>query len=170
MNKTSTRVRMPDEGPRLASWDDVDLCLKEICEYELAIERQEADLTQKISDLKFEAEEAAKPYYKRIEDLAADVKEFTEVNRIEMKGKTKELNFGKLGYRKSTKIVIRSAVKVLDALKKRKMQDCINVKESVNKEVLAKYDDDTILEVGAMKKIDDIFWYETDRERLKATS
>lgn len=166
----SARVRMPEQGPRLSSWEDVDLCLKEICENEMSIEKQEAELTQKIQDLKLEAEDKAKPLLKRIKVLAADIKEFTESNRIEMKAKTQELNFGKIGYRKSTKIVIKSAVKVLEALKKRKMDDCINIKENINKEALAKYDDDTIIEVGAIKKVEDVFWYETDREQIKSVS
>lgn len=166
----SARVRMPEQGPKLSSWEDVDLCMKEICECEMAIEKQEAELTQKIQDLKLEAEDNAKSYQKRIEELAADIKEYAENNRLEMKGKTQELNFGKLGYRKSTKLIIRSAVKVLEALKKRKMDDCINIKTSINKDVLAKYDDDTILEVGAMKKVEDVFWYETDREKIKTVS
>jgi phage host-nuclease inhibitor protein Gam len=164
----SARVRMPD-APALSSWDDVDLCLKEICECELAIEAHEANLTQTIQDLKMEADDLVKPYTKRIEELSRQIKEFTDANRTDIKGKTRELNFGRLGYRKSTKLVIKSVAKAIEALKGRKMTDCITVKESVNKDVLATYDDDTLLKVGAQKKIDDVFWYETDRERISAS-
>ncbi len=68
---------MPEQGPKLSSWEDVDLCMKEICECEMAIEKQEAELTQKIQDLKLEAEDNAKPFQKRLAELAADIKEYT---------------------------------------------------------------------------------------------
>jgi phage host-nuclease inhibitor protein Gam len=159
------RVRIENEAV-LQSWEDVDLHLKEIAECELAIEKIEADLTQKISDLRLEAELLAKPHKDRIEKLASEAKSFVELNRSDIKGKTMILTFGKTGFRKSTKVIIKSVQAVIAALKARSMKDCLIIKESVNKEKLGEYPDEVIAAVGAGKKVEDVFWYETDREKL----
>lgn len=160
------RVRIETE-PLLKSWDDVDLHLKEIAECEIAIERIEADMNEKIQDIKLGSEMSAKPLKDRIDALGKEIKAFVELNRGEIKGKTKVMNFGKTGFRKSTKIIIKSVQAILKALRARKMEDCIIVKESVNKDRLVEYPDEIIAAVGAGKKVEDVFWYETDREKLK---
>lgn len=160
------RVRI--EETRLKSWDDVNLNLKEIAECELAVEAIEADMNNKIQDLKLEKEMEAKPYQERIDKLAMEIKEFVETHRDELKGKTRILNFGKVGFRQSTKIVIKGMQAVLKTLKARGMMDCIIVKESVNKDRLREYPDEVIASVGATKKVTDTFWYEADREKLRA--
>lgn len=156
------------EGTVLKSWDDVNLNLKEIAECELELENIEVEMNKKIQDFKLESEMNAKQYQDRIAKLSQEVKEYTETHRDEIKGKTKVLNFGSLGFRQSTKIIIRNAKAVLMALKARKMFDCIQVKETVLKEKLKDYPDDVIVAVGAGKKVEDTFWFETDREKLKA--
>ncbi len=145
------RKRLPDE-PVLKTWEEADLHFKEIGECELAIERIEADLNQKISDLKLEAEMAAQPYRDRIDQLEKEVKQFVELNRADIKGKTKVLNFARTGFRQSTKIIVKSVQAVIANLKARKMTDCIIVKESVNKERLREYPDEVIAAVGAGKR------------------
>ncbi|WP_027364006.1 host-nuclease inhibitor Gam family protein [Desulfotruncus alcoholivorax] len=158
------RKRM--EGTALKSWDEVNLNLKEICECELELESIEGEMNTKIQDLKLDAEMKAKPIQERVARLAQEVKEFTELNRDDIKGKSRNLNFGKVGFRQSTKILVRSAKAVINALRLRKMDDCIVVKESVNKERLREYPDEVIASVGARKTVQDVFWYETDREKL----
>ena len=44
------------------------------------------------------------------------------------------------------------------------MEDCIIVKETVNKDVLKTYDEKDIIKVGASLKKEDTFWYETRKE------
>ena len=144
------RVRI--ESAKLKSWEDVSLNLKEIGECQLAIEGIEAALNEKISDLKLEAAVQAKPYQETIKKLELEVKEFTEENKVDIKGKTKFLDFGKVGFRQSTKIIIKSIQAVLSGLKARKMVDCITVTETVNKDRLREYPDEVIAAVGASKK------------------
>jgi phage host-nuclease inhibitor protein Gam len=161
------------EGTALRSWDDVNLNLKEIGECELAVEAIEAELTEKIHDLKLDAEMRAKPHKDRVKKLEVEIKEFTEAHRDELgKKKTMFLNFGKLGFRKSTKIQLpRAAAKLAEIIKKLKargMTDCIvQAPEKVDKEALKKYPPAEILKVGAGVDVDDVFWYEWDRERLR---
>lgn len=161
------RTRIKDELV-LKNWDDVDITLKEIAECELEIEKITTEMNEKIHDIKLEADMKAKPYQERIERLGLYVKAFVEDNKAELDGKTKQLNFGKTGFRLSTKLVLRKVDKIIENLKKFKMEDCIKVKESVNKEVLKKYPESDIIKVGGTLKKEDVFWYETEREKLQA--
>jgi len=165
------RVRL--EGTVLRSWDDVNLNLREIGECQLAVEAIEAELTEKIHDLKLDAEMRAKPLRDRVKKLEVEIKEFTEAHRDDLgKKKTMFLNFGKLGFRKSTRIQLpRAATKLAEIIKKLKacgMTDCIvQPPEKVDKDALKKYPTAEILRVGAGVVEEDVFWYEWDRERLQ---
>lgn len=158
------RVRI--ETTKLKSWEEVNLNLKEIGECQLAIEQIESNMNTKISDMKLEATMQSKPYQDRIKKLELEIKEFSEENRADIRGKTKQTDFGKIGFRQSTKIIIRSIQSVISTLRARKMYDCIRVKEEINKDKLGEYSDEVIAAVGASKKVEDVFWYEVDREKL----
>lgn len=165
------RVRIPDQ-PVLKNWDDVDLTLKEIGECQLAVERIEADMNERISDIKLAAEMDAKPQKERIKLLELQMKEFVEANREDLGNKkTKEINFGKTGFRKSTKITLPRAVaklaEVIRRLKEHGMTDCVvQPPEKIDKDNLKKYPENDILKVGATLTVEDTFWYEVDRDRL----
>ena len=110
---------------------------------------------------------AQKGETQREKQLELLIKDYAETNRMDLDGKTKSLTFGSLGFRKSTSIIVKKAKAVLIALRAMGMDDCINVKESVNKEALRGYSDDVITKVGCVKKVDDVFWYEPDFEKLE---
>lgn len=159
------RKRM--EEPSLKSWEEVDNTLKQIREAELAMGQIAADMEKCILDLKQRAEEQAAPLKDQIKKMELQVKEFATLNRDELRGKSREMAFGTVGFRMSTKLVLPKAVeKVIRQLKKSGMGDCVTVKESVNKEILKTYDENSILMVGASLKKEDTFWYETKQEEL----
>lgn len=160
------RVRIHDK-PALESWDDVNLTMKEIGECQIEIDKIEADMNMKISDTKLEYEMKAQTFKDRIAKLEIDLKDFVESNKHELDGKSKVLNFGRTGFRQSTKIVLRKVENIIKNLKAYGMKDCINVKETVNKDNLKKYPDEDIAKVGATKKVEDVFWYEVDKEKLE---
>jgi phage host-nuclease inhibitor protein Gam len=163
-----TRIK---EVPVLKSWEEVDAALKEIAEMELDLLDIEGEMNKQIQSIKLTAAKEAKPLQDRINALGKDIKAFVEEHRGELDGKTKVLNFGKTGFRMSTRVILPKAKEKLAAiiknLKARKMNDCIIVTETVNKDVLKKYTEDEILRVGASLKKEDVFWYETDREKLQ---
>jgi phage host-nuclease inhibitor protein Gam len=159
------------DDPVLKSWDEVDLHMKEVGEIDLELLNVEGKMNQKISDAKLEAELEVKPLKDRKERLAREVKDFVENHRVEINGKTKRMNFGQLGFRQSTKVVIpKDQAKVqaiIAALKAKNMLDCVNTKEDVNKDILRTYSDEVIAAVGARKKVEDVFWLEPDYEKIK---
>ena len=147
-----SRKRM--EEPALKSWEEVDSTLKQIREAEIELGRIAAD--------------AERCMIKRME---LQLKEFTVTNKADLKGKTKEMAFGRVGFRMSTKLVLPKIVEpVIKQLRKNGMGDCIVTKESVNKEILKTYDENTILGVGGSLKKEDIFWYETKQEKIAEPS
>ena len=153
----------------LASWDEVDRALREICECEIGIEKLESDMNMKINDAKAEAEKLGKPLKTAIGILTEQIQSFVEGSRAEMEGKSKFLNFGTVGFRQSTSISYstKKTEKIIEALKQFGMLNCITVKETINKEALKLYPERDIVKVGAAKKVEDRFYCETDHEKLK---
>lgn len=167
-----SRTRIKNQ-PVLKNWNEVDAALKEIAEKEILIEEIEGEMNKQINGIKISSGLEAKPHQDRIAKLGNDVKEFVTEHKEEIEGKTKTLNFGKTGFRLSTSVSIPRAKEKVEAiiksLKIRKMTDCINVVESVNKEVLKKYSEEEIIKIGGKLKKENVFWYETAREKLRAT-
>jgi phage host-nuclease inhibitor protein Gam len=160
MAKAATaRRRLEDTA--LKSWAEVDDTLREIGRIDLEIESMEAEYNRKITDLKEELANQAQPLQERL------VKEFAETHKDGLDGKkSRELNFGRIGFRQSTKVILRNVKAIIAALKARGMTDCIVIKEEVSKDTLKKYDPATVEAVGAKIKTEDVFWYEVNRDKL----
>lgn len=160
------RVRM--EEPHLKSWEDVNEALRLIAEAQNEIAMVEAGMNVQIDTIKMTYEEKISEYKKQIKQQELLIKEFTTDRKDQLDGKTKDLTFGKVGFRKSTKLQLPKALdRVIAALRGKGMDDCISVKETVNKDILKQYDEQQILDVGGSLKVEDAFWYETKQENLK---
>lgn len=160
------RKRM--EEPALKSWEEVDSTLKQIREAEIALTDISTTAEKLILDIKQQAEEDAQQYKDKIKQYELQVKEFTTVHRDEMlPAKSKEMTFGQVGFRMSTKVILpKKLERVIAKLKKLGMGDCIITKETVDKDILKTYAETTILEVGGTLKKTDAFWYETKQEKV----
>lgn len=166
------RIRI-EESPKLASWDEVNLSLAEIGEHKRDIEAIEAEMQKAIDDAKLAAEMQARPHQEAIKRLEAGMIGYVDDHRDEMDGKkTKDLNFGQVGYRKSTKVMLpKGAAKIAEIiakLKARRMTDCIITKpETIDKDALKKYPANDIVDCGVGLDVQDTFWYQVDKEKLK---
>lgn len=165
--------RVKVEGPKAyATWEEADEALRQIGEAQRAIEAEEHKMQEQIDLAKERAAAASQPYQALIGDLEQRLAVFAEVNRDDLGvRKSRELNYGMLGYRKSTKVVLpRGAAKVLEIIKKlrdRGMGDCvITPAERVDKDALKKYPPNDIVDIGASLEVKDAFWYEVKREAL----
>ena len=128
----------------------------------------EAELNDQITDLKTAAKEKVKKHEDVIKINEALIQQYTTEHKDELKGKSKKLAFGTLGFRLSTKLILPKAIKtVIESLQRNGMMDCLTTKVTVNKEVLKTYDEAEILNVGASLKREDTFWYETDRHTVQ---
>jgi len=167
------RKRIEDEAPAFTGWDDVDQALAVICDNQRSIEAIEAEMQEAIDAAKAAAELKARVYIDNNARLERQIKLFAEDHRDDMDGKkSKTLNFGSLGFRKSTKIKVPKApaklAEMIRLLLERNMNDCVvQPPAKVDKDALRKYPADDILNVGGGVESTDVFWYEVDRELIE---
>lgn len=159
------------EGTQFRTWDDVDQALKQLGEIDRDLMLIDGDTNETIDRLKAQAKEQAKPLQDRKTALELAMKEFCEANRAEFaKIKTKQLVFGSVGFRQSTKIIIKRIADTLQALKDLGLAHCIRTKEEVDKEAMKTLSAETLAEVGAGLKVENTFGYEIDRARIADAS
>jgi len=154
------------ELPIIRNWDDVNQALKEICECEIATSAITAELNTAVNIAQEKADKLSAPHKKCIDALKNVVQVFVEDAKEDMQGKTKALNFGKVGFRESSSISIpddkEEQKAIIKALQKRKMIECINIKETISKTALKKYPDDVLAKVGISREVEDTFFLETN--------
>jgi phage host-nuclease inhibitor protein Gam len=155
------------DGPALQTWADVDDSLKEIVQCDLQVERFEGEYNEAVTQFKDQVTAHVKPIQEKRDTLGRLVKEFCEEHKPEMVGKSRELNFGRVGFRLSTSMVIKNAKAIIALLKAKRLFNCVVSKESVSKDELKKLDDDTLAELGVSKRVEDVFWYETKRDQVR---
>lgn len=153
--------------PQLKSWEEVDECLKIMSDAENQLSVITAQMNAAIAEAKKAAEEQAAEYKERIKQNEGKIKEFTTIRKEDLKGKSKQLTFGTVGFRQSTKLLLPSDTEeVILKLRENGMADCINVKETINKDTVKSYPEEDILRIGGYLQRSDSFWYETDKDTL----
>lgn len=154
------------------SWDEADEGLRNISDAQRAIERAEHDMQEAIDRAKEAAAAATAPFRQLIAEEEKRLSAYVEANREDMgQRKSKELNYGTVGYRKSTKVILpRGAAKVaeiIEKLRSLKMGDCVvQPAAKIDKEALKKYPPNDVIAAGAGLDVQDIFWYEVKREEI----
>lgn len=152
---------------QLRSWEEVNEHLRAIGEIELEVEAINAELTRRVNELKAQADEQAQPLLARKKRLEGEVEEFVRARVGELSGKSRQLTFGKVGFRTVSSLVLRNVNRMIEALKARGMLECISLKETVNKTALERYSDETLQAVGARRVSKEQFYIEVDRERIQ---
>lgn len=160
-------MRTRIETTTLKNWEEVNGALRQIAEAQNEISILESGMNLQIDAIKSAFAEKVQPYQAEVKKQEMLVKEFVTENRTDLKGKSKKMTFGTVGFRASTKLSLpKNLEKVIAALKKREMNDCITVRETVNKDVLKTYGTEDILAVGGKLKQEDTFWYDTQKEAV----
>lgn len=155
-------------GTALQTWEDVDAALREIGTIDRDLGRLEAAQNAAIDRVKADTKAKAKPMQDRKAALELAMKEFCEAHRVEFaKAKTKTLTFGSVGFRLSTRVLIKRVGDTLQALKDLGLTHCIRTREEPDKEALKALDTETLASVGAVLKTEDAFGYEINVERLQ---
>lgn len=97
------RKRVEEVIAEFESWDDVNQALGTIGDNQRMVEGFEAEMQEKIDAAKAEAEAKSRIYLEGTKRLEAQICAFAETHRDDMDGKkSKTLNFGSVGFRKST--------------------------------------------------------------------
>jgi len=163
------RVKSANDFIVIDGWETVDYSIKAIGECQNQIARIEAAADIVINAAKSDAAKAVKPLDEKITSLLNALEHFAEEHKQEFKDeKSRVLNFGKLGWRKSTKIDIpkKVAVTIIEKIKEvfgnTKSKLYLNIKETPNKEALGKLTDEELAGLGARRKSTDDFFVEPD--------
>ena len=184
------RIKSANSG-KIESLDDVNMALKDIGLAQKELDAIDAKANAEIAKIKEKALKDGESLRTKITESASKIQSYAEYNKDELfkDAKSIELSFGKIGYRKSTKISVKKTTlemlkKLLDGRKtelekaeseeKRnaitvlitKIQSCIRVKEEPNKESLGLMDDAFLQTVGASRKITNDFFCEANIEEV----
>lgn len=160
-------VRKRIEGTVLNSWDEVDTCLAEIAAADRELCLIEGAANENIEQIRKAIKETSQPVLDKKTALELAIKEYCEANRAEfIKTKTRQLTFGEVGFRLSTKIMVRRIAETLQALKDLGLGQCIRIKEEPDKEAMKALTDETLAEVGAGRKVENTFGYTLNLERI----
>ena len=185
-----TRIKTANSG-KIESLDDVNMALKDIGLAQKELDAIDAKANAEIAKIKEKALKDGESLRTKITESASKIQSYAEYNKDELfkDAKSIELSFGKIGYRKSTKISVKKTTlemlkKLLDGRKlelekaeseeKRnaitvlitKIQSCIRVKEEPNKESLGLMDNAFLQTVGASRKITNDFFCEANIEEV----
>ena len=148
------------------------MALKELASLEVKRSELEGELNERINELKEKTKEQVAPILEQIKHLTKLVELFAASKKDEFaKRRTKELTFGKIGFRLVANVSIpRDKAKVealLKSLKAYGLSDCIKYEEKPDKERLKELDDTTLVKLGLEKKVKDSFRVEPFLEKVK---
>ena len=147
----------------ISDWLRADDHVWQIGNLQTQIGQAEETAKDDINKVKAELAEKVKPLQEEIQLHVRSLEAFAATHKEDFKKqRSRKLSFGILGWRKSTSISIKKntleEIKFLFTRAKQAM--CIRIKESVDKEALAKLTDEQLTSVGARRKEKDVFFVE----------
>jgi phage host-nuclease inhibitor protein Gam len=154
-----------DEKPLviIKDWQQADESISRVGQLRTDIQRAELSAKTKIDNIKKDLADAVETAQKGIDLYVRSLEAFA-VGRPDDFGKlrSRKLNFGIIGWRKST--FITTCKKTLSLIKviftPAKIKQVIRIKESIDKEAMAKLTDDELASVSAQREEKDIFFVE----------
>ena len=160
--------RVKSDKPALVSipnWDHADQYVRRIGAHLSTIKRAECDAKKNIDKTKAELAKRVKKLQAIIHLYTNSLEAWAVIHKTEFgKQRSKKVNFGTIGWRKSTSTIIKK--NTLELIKqlfsKAKAATYIHTKETVDKDALAKLTDEQLALVGARRKIKDDFFVEPD--------
>lgn len=160
---------------KIENWDGVDNTLKRLAELEVGIAKVNGDSTIKINEIKKEAVDKAAPLQVEKDALEKQIEIFCEHNKHEFADKrSKELNFGTIGFRIVKSLSLPKAKEKIEALiktiKALGLKDCIAYEEKIDKDAICELDDTTFAKIGIKRTIKDSFRIQPRIEEVADTA
>lgn len=156
----------------MKTWKDADRVLRKLGEIEAKIADREATLTRLVNEVREKGEGRIKPLKDEYSTLVTDLEAFAREHVADFgEKKSRQLTYGQVGFRESTRIVIPDQKATIAALRRRRaLAHCIRTKtvHEVDVTALRALDDKKLAAVGAERKTDDKFFAKPQRETVKA--
>ena len=153
-------------APVLADWAAVDGALRDIRECEHALTDLGVDRDRRIDNIKEEYSKMALPLQNRIKKLEADVKAYADAHRAELTGKSRTLNFGTVGYRISSRLILPAskAAEAIATLKALGRKEFVKTTETLDRAALLRQPVELLNQIGAYIQQRDEFYYDVSGE------
>lgn len=153
-------------APVLPDWAAVDGALRDIRECEHALTELGVDRDRRIDSVKEEYSKMALPLQNRIKKLECDVKAYADAHRAELTGKSRTLNFGTVGYRISSRLILPAskAAEAIAALKALGRKEFIKTTETLDRAALSRQPVELLNQIGAYIQQRDEFYYDVSGE------
>lgn len=145
--------------PALADWGAVDNALRDIRECQHTLAEMAVQRDRQIDSIKADYAQGALPLQNRVKALESEVKAYVDLHRAELDGKSRALNFGTVGYRVSSKLMLASS-RVAEAIATLKVlghTELIKTTETLDREALKRQPGDILQQVGAYIRTVDEF-------------
>ena len=150
----------PNQVTPVATREECDKALARIGAINRALSTLDGELNMVVDKAKTAVAASAAPMKEEKKKLENGIEAFARLNREELlpaRAKSVDLPHGSLSFRWTSWIVITKNTIAL--LIRRKRKDCIITKESVDKDALAKWDDEDLAKVEAHREREDVFGY-----------
>ena len=158
--------RIKSDKPALIQvrdWAHADELVRKIADRQTIIEKLEATANLKIDNTKKVMAAGVKGNQNAIKRFQESLEAFATTHREDFKKqKSRKLNFGVIGWRFSTAVKTKKNTLELikQVLSKALQKSCIRIKESVDKDALAKLTDEQLASVKARRDEKDVFFVE----------
>lgn len=166
MAKYNRRVRLDKQNLiPIDNWEDTDKLIGEIGDLTQKINKAQESARDDINEIKSALADEIKPHQETIKRYICSLEAFSVVHKAEFgRKRSRKLNFGTLGWRKSTSIIIKKNTLELikELLTRVRQKACIRVKETVDKDALAKLTDEQLADIKARREEKDVFFVEPD--------
>ena len=147
----------------IADWPKADQMVRKIGSIQRTIEKTESKYKARVENVKNEMVKDVKPLQERIGVLQRSLESFAASHKKDFKKqRSRKLNFGVLGWRKSTSIKVQK--NIITLIKKffsqSKAKIYIRCKETVDREALSKLTDSQLKQIGAERTVKEVFFIE----------
>lgn len=159
-------TRIKPQGGKIESLEDVNMALRDIGLAQRELNTIDTDANKSIAEIRTEAAKSGEKLRKRIAETSARIQSYADYNKDDLfkDRKSIELNFGLFGYRKSTRISVKKTT--IGLLKKLHLDQYIRVKEEPDKDLMAGLDDESLVQVDAVRKVTDDFFCEPKTDEV----
>jgi phage host-nuclease inhibitor protein Gam len=164
-------------GPRMATriksdrialitiidWPAADSLIRELGEIQSRITEAEGKATADINKIKEALETKVNQLHDRQKYIVKSLEEFALGHTKDFgDARSRKLDYGTIGWRASTVIEIAATTleRIKEYLTSAEQKACIRIKETVDKEALAKLKDEKLAIVKARRKTKDVFFVE----------
>jgi len=148
----------------IANWDEAADMVKRIGQLQMKINACESKALDDINEAKAALANASKPLLEKIKLNSQSLEAFAVNHRSDIgKAQSKDLDYGTIGWRKSTKMSVKkNTIELLKKIFGRGYKKYVTIKEVENKDALKRLTDGQLASVGARRKTKEAFYVEPD--------